>query len=999
MNYLISFLFSIFVVSISLGQGYNFINYTVDDGLPSNNVYGTIQDDRGFIWIFTDKGITRYDGYDFMTYTVQDGLPTNDIWSMTEDHLGRIWLNCFSKDIYYLEGDSIKKFLVDKSIKFNTFRDHCDYNGNIWVLNDNLHYYKIDGDSIKAFVLGEVNQKFIENKNIYGGFDVKVVNPKFPYKHTWIGKDTVWEVHLLKEDIKIYPKEDTTCFFLREFRRELSRGNIRVFYKAGEWVIIWNHKTKQTLCLGPDDLGGLKNGGAIYVNYINGKFQINTENKLVEVDTNLTITDSFYFPNLSKRSRIHRAIRDKYGNYWVATHSHGLFFLAHESKNAQQLAYTNRSANVLEGDGKGQLVWATDDARFGYLIDGAHKELEVSKTFGIAKKVVIRDANRFWVGFQNGLLYFDHGKISSVEDWNVTVKGEEDWRKEYKKITRGKNIKDLFYDKKSESLWVGLSKGLLRYDLVNMEVELITSLRINNISQEGSDTIWLGVRDGLAYWTEQDGIVSLFKERDNELFSQNILDLKVDRFGRLWVGTDGYGVYCYDGTRTYSLEHTSTEIVSQLFIDVEDNLWVGTNNGLKQIKLDATQPDCSRFIRKLTLNDGIPTKDILSVYADSTDVYIGTSHGITKLSKTFIWNDESPPKLYLTKILVNGQETSEQDLMNLTYKQNELEFIYFAISYKSYGQITYERKQQGGEPSMTMERSWVLENQSSGSYSLLISAIDVEGRKSEDPIEINFQIAPPWWQSWWFSLLMALGFILFVAGIALIRVQNIKRKEELTSEINKKFAELELHALQSQMNPHFVFNALGAIQFFIHKGNIDMADEFLAQFAQLMRLFLESSKNKYVTLEQEIDLLRRYVEIENIRFEDSFSFELKVDEDLHTHSILLPSMLIQPFIENAINHGLFHMKQKGDLLVEFRLEKEDTLACIVEDNGIGRVAAQKIKEQSRHNHVSRGMQIVEERIKTLKAMEESHITINIEDLYHEEHACGTRSIIYISLEE
>jgi two-component system, LytTR family, sensor kinase len=198
---------------------------------------------------------------------------------------------------------------------------------------------------------------------------------------------------------------------------------------------------------------------------------------------------------------------------------------------------------------------------------------------------------------------------------------------------------------------------------------------------------------------------------------------------------------------------------------------------------------------------------------------------------------------------------------------------------------------------------------------------------------------------------------------------------------------LELSALQSQMNPHFIFNSLGAIQYFIQTHDAEKADDYLSNFAKLMRMILESSKSRYITIEDEIELLTLYLGLEQIRFEDKFTFELTVDEELD-QDFKIPPMIIQPYIENAINHGLVNLKNKmGELKIIVNNLNNNAIEMIVIDNGIGRVEASKLRNK---NHKSRGMQIVNERIESFNESDKFQVTSKIDDLYDENNlAKGT----------
>jgi two-component sensor histidine kinase len=283
-----------------------------------------------------------------------------------------------------------------------------------------------------------------------------------------------------------------------------------------------------------------------------------------------------------------------------------------------------------------------------------------------------------------------------------------------------------------------------------------------------------------------------------------------------------------------------------------------------------------------------------------------------------------------------------------------------------------------------------------GRYKLRLKAAPAQGFWEDGHIEMDVVVKQAFYQAVWFQVAMPLAFIALAYALLIFYVKRVKRKQEEQTRINKRFAELELQALQSQMNPHFVFNALGAIQYFIQNNDTSAADSYLAKFAKLMRLFLESSKNRYIPLSEEIKLLSLYIELEQMRFKGKFQAHIEVDEDLDTHDKELPSILVQPFVENAINHGLFHKESEGRLTIRFFEKANGTLVCIIEDNGVGREKAAQLKHGNAKTHKSRGMQIVDERLEVLKLVDTLNIAVRIEDLRDEAGAaCGTRIVIEV----
>ena len=226
------------------------------------------------------------------------------------------------------------------------------------------------------------------------------------------------------------------------------------------------------------------------------------------------------------------------------------------------------------------------------------------------------------------------------------------------------------------------------------------------------------------------------------------------------------------------------------------------------------------------------------------------------------------------------------------------------------------------------------------------------------------------------------------------RVKAIKTEEAAKTAMNKRFADLELKALQAQMNPHFIFNALTAVQSFILNKDTHAANDYLTKFSKLMRQSLEASRRKFIPLEDEIDMLNNYIALEQVRFVDKFDFKCVVGANVDM-GIEIPSMLLQPFIENAINHGILYKEGFGHLTLTFSKDDE-ALQCIIEDDGVGRKEAARRQAQSLKPHVSRATQIMEERVVMLQEVEDVSVRILIIDKVDEGNKGeGTKVIVNI----
>jgi hypothetical protein len=258
-------------------------------------------------------------------------------------------------------------------------------------------------------------------------------------------------------------------------------------------------------------------------------------------------------------------------------------------------------------------------------------------------------------------------------------------------------------------------------------------------------------------------------------------------------------------------------------------------------------------------------------------------------------------------------------------------------------------------------------------YRFEIIAASTKTNQTSKSTFIDFKIEYPWWRSWWF---WGACFVTFF-GLFYGRERFLKFWADEEQRHYKQVTELELRTLQLQMNPHFVFNALNAVQSFILTRDSISANNYLSKFANLIRLFLDSSRSKYITLSDEIKLLSLYVEMEKLRFENKFDFHFKIAPDVNQF-VDIPTMILQPFIENAINHGLRYKVEKGNLYVKF-YNQGKFLVCKIEDDGVGRERAKQIQAKSRKGYESQGLKITAERLRTFNMIADSDIRFSITD--------------------
>lgn len=462
---------------------------------------------------------------------------------------------------------------------------------------------------------------------------------------------------------------------------------------------------------------------------------------------------------------------------------------------------------------------------------------------------------------------------------------------------------------------------------------------------------------------------------------------------KTWIGLNQGGVVCFpsgDISSRNRIEYLSNKTVTAIFEDSENNLWFATaNSGLYQYSLNTT----IKYIPPTITNTNRSTDTRRSVQA----IRIDNPSPETNLTSN-VGQDTVAPKIYISSFKINNQDTIIEDAYVLEAEQNFIRVSFVGSLPGNPGLFQYRYKLSG------VDKDWVYTSSSYAQYTMLppgsylfsVEAMSKSGKWSREPEQIQIKILPHYYQTMWFKLLMAALVTLLISAIIFLYLRNIKRKEQQKSEVNKRIANLELMALRAQMNPHFIFNTLSSIQHFISGNNSESALTYLSKFAKLMRVILDNSKKKFVTIAEEINAISLYLDLEKLRFKNKFDYTIDIHPSIDKEYDEMPSMLVQPYLENAVLHGMAHKKTPGEIKISLVIEGY-YLVCYVEDNGVGRKKAQEIKRSQTKYHKSQGMSITEDRLQIINKVNDSDLSVSIEDLYPDKEETGTRVKIFVPL--
>ncbi|RFS26243.1 hypothetical protein DVR12_00180 [Chitinophaga silvatica] len=939
-----------YCVTTSLAQGLMIRNFNVKDGLANATVYAAVQDKDGFIWFATPTGVSKFDGKRFRNYSKKDGLTDNDVIKLAADSKGRVWFFTLNGKLSFYDKSIIHSEENDSSLLFNNRSHYMQYafegaGGIIWFLNTNNRIVQYNGKKTTYDKLGASDADLfflMRNENLFrplqSSFHLESLhdpsNPDqkiYPVPTTslqdpeFLNRIRSHAIVILKNSLYSYSSKDAISFF-----------------NGDEWGI---HDDINHICLDNDNLW-IGTQRALY--FLKGYFK--GQRKVTR------LLDNHYITSL---------LKDRDGNIWITTFGDGVYHIPYKNFYFSYLDNTNglysHSIFSISKDKKNDVLLIGQNAGILNTLDGNNKirQFTIDTTSGRNSLLSIlpRGTDNALIGTDNGLFNFN----------TLTYK----WAP-LKAIKMLKDV-DVAPNGKIRVAAKNQVIALDDYTIGDLDM-LVTSIACINDS-----AYYVGTNNGLYFCV--DNQKRLIPAGADTLRKLSIKDLKwID--GSLWIGTSDKGIYVMEGDKV--IKHLSTaqglssDICQQLYYDGVGRLYVATNHGVSVIDVKN-----KAITRNITSNDGLMSDDIRGVYADDDTLYIATSNGLCYFNADHIPVDTVPPVIYLNNIRYGDSTFLALNNFTHLYKRKaSFEAEFGTIVFDLPDLVEYQYNFSGDTTSgwvTTMSNIIPFPDLQPGNYKLMVRARKYKSTWSQT-LNLDVSILPRWYQQWWSRGILLLAGLLLVLVVLRYIVRRIKQAEKRKTEYNRRIAELEAKALTNQMNPHFIFNSLNSVQHLILEKEEKQALNFLSDFATLMRQMLNNSRKSYISLEEEIAFLTRYLELEKIRFAHSFTYKFILEDALKDYTIYIPPMIIQPIVENAIKHGLAPKNISGYL--EIRLEiVDDLLYCSVDDDGIGWDKSNSIKSSRLIKHESTALSVIKERLQIIKSFNGSVGKLEIIDKF------------------
>ena len=441
-------------------------------------------------------------------------------------------------------------------------------------------------------------------------------------------------------------------------------------------------------------------------------------------------------------------------------------------------------------------------------------------------------------------------------------------------------------------------------------------------------------------------------------------DIADDGRGNIWI-TSQNGMIRYNmakrSVETYTTEKgLSNNFAFALCVDRNKNVWVATLGGISRYDVANNKFTTFHYFPSSTYEDGFGSGLLLK----NGKVAFHIGNRLIMIDPDSVQLMPAVPKqLRVDEITINGKPThiNKKNFL-LRYNQNRLTIKFGLLDFENASKVNYFYNLNGGDSSWTP-----LGNQSElffyslppGTYLLKVKAVDGSGNPVSDRIELSFIINSPFWKTWWvitLGILAASGLIYFLIQL---RIANVRKEEQQKMKFEREASELKAQALRAQMNPHFIFNCLNSIKALIQEDNKQQAVVYLTTFSKLIRTQLNNAERE-ISLHEELETCRLYTQLEALRFGSKIICNFKIEEGVDTYSLHVPPLILQPFIENAIWHGILP-KDGGKVNVSVT-GHDGYIQCAIEDNGIGRETSMRSKSQTSATYQSKGMKLVQGRL-------------------------------------
>ncbi|SMC61025.1 sensor histidine kinase [Moheibacter sediminis] len=972
--------FLIVLISVSGQKKYMDYNYSIKNGLNSDNILSTAISKSGELYLSTQRGISLYDGYRFQNHATVQTI----IGSFIENDNFFFYFNtdglCKIHQINDIPEILVKNIYTDSNPNNDQFNNlFIDSKKRIWGTDfENVKYYDPITKKVISFSLIPGNKHLDPETGI-----IETANGEI-----WIAaKNGLWVWKENAKELKPYPYSNFKNTSFQSIKK-LSNGKVLLSTSQGKIFQI-NPITNELINLKslPDNqmiTGFEETSEGLALHGIHSVYlSKNNTYHLIYSSIDQTINHLTYDP--------------KTHIIWLST-SKGLIKLLPVNPAISIYTFNERNAPVVSiAQDNQNTIWMIDaKGMLGTLNKNGLQPFNPSANFEYSS-----------LNFSANQLFLSGTKEIKILKNNVFI------NLPLKDLSIQSQIVKTIITPQNELWIVFLSHEIQRYRWPSLEK---IDEPINNKPEFWADNQWQDVvidksnRIWLAGWMPKSYGICYYDPANNEFIDVSKKEINPDK-GKFvgdyftktglgnensllftayggWNRTDGNGKIIQKvDIHSYEIADTHLRGIAE---DSKGNVYFATSEGLHIYRKDIDK------VVRITQIDGLPSNFTLHSFYELNDgkIALGIEGGMVIIETENLLKTQLTQRLKLVQIKVNGESRSiNSHHIELQKDERELILNFSDLSFLDSEKVNFRYKfsdeknwhELGNNPELSLNHI------QPGSYDITIEAWDNLGNIQSKNLNISILAHPPFTKS---NLFYALLLTTLFAIIFLINRYLWKRKEKEQKYL-RRIKEAEMQTLRSQMNPHFLFNTLNSINSYIIQNESETASAYLTTFSKLMRNILDNSKHEMISLKKEMQTLKLYLELESARLEHSFDYKFKIDPNIDSEYLQIPPLIIQPFTENAIWHGLRNRTDKGLLEVIVNEIDDETLQIIVQDNGIGREASRKLKKEQTQ-HKSYGIEITTERLKTL----DPNNSVEINDLYDaDETSAGTQIIITLKLKE
>lgn len=936
-----------------------------------------MQDKKGYLWIATENGLCLYNGNSLKIFNKENGLPEASVYDMREDENGAIWLLTSAQRILKVKDTMLKEQKISK--KFT----------DVFKPSSRLAY-RFSTDDNKNYIISTEKDTYSINRHTSSITNLTLHNPYKSEANYIIVTDS-------GQDYIIRNKAISTVFSAQKSYNIsidliTKSGNHRIVVPVQKSVVPdWRIK----LC---------KSNGVLFFNINNMLIRVDQDfnYKIYTLPGNVLSLQSdrqnglwvgcfqkglYYFADIKTMQQPKKSLTeysvtgttmDKEGGVWCTTLEKGMFYCNNKDltdySDSKELSKKATLLKSIEGD--------------VYVATGYESYL-IIKNDGIIRQELNLKNSEFTdiINFKNKFYLANKGYVAQLDSHYKLQKHIRDFGNYDISTNQLAVYKNKLYAISPSTLFEISSRDSVK------RINPYNTLKIRCVLPYSDSIVLVGSTYGLYKFNLQQEGNFVKIPGFNSVVTKIIRTLD----NQLLIATRGEGIKYFENGHLHpfiSDDIVNTALINDIIDDAEGNIWAGSSSGVFKILKSNGK------VTLYTTSNGLLSNNVNKITINNKSLFMSTTEGLCTMPLDRFVINSVPPPIYLSSITVNNQPVNAEGKLQFPYFKNNITATFDVLAFKNEGlpKLLYTFKNSNEPLRATSQNKLVFENLTPDKYELIVYGVNSDGVRSLHPIILKFEIKKPFWLTYWFIGICMLGAGLLSLLIIRKRTRTIREEEENKSRISKLISESQLSALQAQMNPHFIFNAINSIQSYILKNDEAKAYDYLSKFSSLIRMVLNNSRESILSLDRELQTLALYIELEQLRFKNSFDYVLKVDENLDTQDIQIPSMLIQPYVENSIWHGLMSLNQQRKGILKIIIEEEyGMIKIVIEDNGIGRKQAEHHRKNDLHKPVAMG--ITNKRLSIIRKMHDYEKTrVEISDISSlSGETCGTKVILYLPL--